>query len=74
MKLENIEVCHWGHVLDLKGMGQEHVFMFQYFLFICYMGEPRNMFFFLNNKILYFHDLFTFTESIDNQRPLLNLS
>ena len=27
----------------------------------------------LNNKILTFHDLFTFTESIDKQQPLFNL-
>ena len=33
------------------------------------------MLFLLNNIILTFHDLFTFTESIDNnQQPLFNLS
>ena len=29
--------------------------------------------FFLNNKIFTFHDLFTFTESIDRQQPLFQL-
>ena len=29
--------------------------------------------FLLNNKIFNFHDLFTFTESIDKQHPLFNL-
>ena len=29
------------------------------------------MLFLLNNKIFTFHDLFTFTESIANQQPLL---
>ena len=29
--------------------------------------------FLFNNKILTFHDLFTFTESIDTQLPLFNL-
>ena len=56
-------------------MGQEHVFMFQYFgLFSIWGVEPRNMLFLLNNKIFSFHNLFTFTESMDNQVPLLNLS
>ena len=29
--------------------------------------------FLLNNKVFTFHDLFTFTESIDKQQPLFNL-
>ena len=29
--------------------------------------------FLLNNKIFTFHDLFTFTESIDKQQPLFNI-
>ena len=32
------------------------------------------MFFFLNKKIFTFHNLCIFSESIDNQQPLFNLS
>ena len=35
--------------------------MFSRFIFfvICYMREPRDMLFLLNNKIFTFHDIFT---------------
>ena len=39
----------------------------------CTVVWRRYQWFLLNNKIVTFHDLFTFTESIDKQQPLFNL-
>ena len=51
-----------------KGGGGEHISIF----YVICVVWGRYIWFLLNNKIFTFHDLFTFTESIDKQ-PLFNL-
>ena len=60
-----------GHVQDLYGGGGGARTCFHMLGDICFVERHRC--FLLNNNIFTFHDLFTFTESIDKQQPLVNL-
>ena len=65
-KLENIKVCYWGMNRICKGLGKSMSLMFQYFRLFVIWGSLGICICLLNNNIFTFHDLFTFTESIDN--------